>query len=110
MRKKTITAKKQIFAIFLLFAVPFSIFMVYYNFYMVDILSDKLMQTSEERLKYYQGNLEDELHNIENFMANLVANDLSFTGLQYDMSALTRIWRPTASCRNTGTCFCPTPT
>ncbi len=88
MRKKTITAKKQIFAIFLLFAVPFSIFMVYYNFYMVDILTDKLMQTSEERLKYYQGNLEDELHNVENFMANLVANDLSFTGLQYDMSAL----------------------
>lgn len=88
MRHLILKTRMHAVIVLLVFIIPFAAFMVYYNVDIENILTEKLIQVNSERLLFHQKSVEDELETIEYFMANLVANDLSISGLRYDLSTL----------------------
>ncbi len=86
--RSSISSKKQIVLIMMIFIIPFTLFLTAYNFMTVNILNSRIAQTNRDRVKFYQSYLEEDLHSIENFMANLVANDSSYGRLRYELTPL----------------------
>lgn len=85
---KSISSKKLIILILMIFAVPFTAFLLFYNFYTVNLLDSRIAASNLGRVEFYRSFLEEDLHDAENFMANLVANDRSYGRLRYRISEL----------------------
>jgi two-component system sensor histidine kinase YesM len=72
----------------MIFIIPFSGFLIFYNLYMAEIMKRQEAFTNLERLEFRIKAFEDELRSIESYMANIAANDLYFGRLRYKLSAL----------------------
>ncbi|RXZ82902.1 HAMP domain-containing protein [Paenibacillaceae bacterium] len=88
MKRKSISSKKLFVLTTMIFAVPFTIFLLFYNFYIASILDSRIAETNQSRAQFYRSFLEDDLRAIEKFMANLVANDRSYGRLRYELTPL----------------------
>src|SRR6056297_642140 len=87
-KKTSVTTKQQIVLVTAIFTIPFTIFILAYNINTANIFNEKIAQANKSRMNFYQSYLEENLHNVENFMANLVANDLDYARLRYNLSYL----------------------
>ncbi|BBI31980.1 sensor histidine kinase [Cohnella abietis] len=88
MMSRSISSKKLIVLIMMIFTVPFTGFLLVYNFYTVNMLNNRIAETNQSRVEFNRFYLEENLHNVENFMANLVANDRSYGRLRYELTPL----------------------
>jgi two-component system sensor histidine kinase YesM len=88
MDKPAISSKRLILAICMIFIIPFTAFLLFYNLYMANIMERQAASTNMERLEFHQTAFEDELKGIEAYLANIAANDLHFGQLRYKLSVL----------------------
>ncbi len=76
--KVSISSKKQIIHIMMIVVIPLLTILVIYNIYTVKRTNDRVFESSINTIYLYQQTLENDLHNIENFMVALSANDSSY--------------------------------
>ncbi|SDW48008.1 histidine kinase [Paenibacillus sp. CF384] len=79
--KLNFSSKKQVILIMMIFIVPLVLLLILYNFYVIQVLNNKIEQTNRNSILLYQDAFEKNLRNADLFMSNLVSNDISFMKL-----------------------------
>jgi two-component system sensor histidine kinase YesM len=92
--KVSISSKKQIMFIMMIVVIPLHVILIIYNIYTVNSTNDRVFESSKNTIYLYQQTLENDLHNVENSMVALSANDSSYRYLHaklnpYDANAYT---------------------
>ncbi|QHW33947.1 HAMP domain-containing protein [Paenibacillus rhizovicinus] len=83
MKKLSISSKKQVVLIMMIFVVPLVLLLTVYNLYVVNVLNNKIEQTNRNAIMLYQNAFEKNLRNADLYMSNLVSNDYSFMKLMF---------------------------
>ena len=87
-RKLTISSKKQVVIILLIFVIPLIGFFVTYNLIIVNTINDRIAQTNKSTIYIYQEAINNELNNIEKFMIDMTAINPDFQQLRNKRSSL----------------------
>jgi two-component system sensor histidine kinase YesM len=87
-RKISISSKKQVIIILLIFVIPLISFFVAYNIITVNTLNQRIAQTNKNTLYIYQEEIINELNNIEKFMVDLTAINPDYQQLRNKRSNL----------------------
>ncbi|WP_123041809.1 sensor histidine kinase [Cohnella candidum] len=82
-RKLNLSSKKQVVLIMMIFIIPLVLLLTIYNFYVVNVLNDKIEQTNRNTIMLYQNAFEKNLKNADTYMSNLVSNDYSFMKMRF---------------------------
>ncbi|HEY5563387.1 MAG TPA: hypothetical protein VIK72_16835 [Clostridiaceae bacterium] len=77
----SISSKKLVVIILLIFIIPSIGFLVSYNLITMNVLNTRITQTNKNTIYLYQEKLENDLANIEKSMVDLTANDSDFSQL-----------------------------
>jgi len=67
----------------MIFIIPLVLLLTIYNFYVVNVLNDKIEQTNRNSILLFQEAFEKNLRNADMYMSNLVSNDYSFMKLMF---------------------------
>lgn len=87
-KKISISSKKQVIIILLIFVIPLIVFFVSYNLITMNVLNKRIAETNKNTVVMYQDTVEKELNNIEKFMVDLTAINPDFRQLRNKMSNL----------------------
>ena len=86
--KVSISAKKVLLKIVMIFIIPFFLFLIIcFGYGYVDSYYNRSMSNRSE-LKMYQSFLEDEMQKISFFMSDIAANNTAFSCFRYPQSSL----------------------
>lgn len=85
-RKKSL--KKQIVRCFLFPLILLIGFLIYYNFYSVNLYNQEINRSNSAMISLYMNNLESYLSEMDNFMLHTVVNNSNFNLLRYELTQL----------------------
>ncbi|MBP3961601.1 sensor histidine kinase [Paenibacillus lignilyticus] len=81
--KWSLSSKKQVVFIMMIFVIPLVLLLIIYNIYVVNVLNNKIEQTNRNSIMLYQNAFEKNLSNADTYMSNLVSSDTSFMKLMF---------------------------
>ena len=85
---RTISIQVKLAVILLGILVPLVAYLLFYNFFMMEAVNEKVIDSYQTTLQLYCANVEDELTVIERNMLDLVTNNVDF-------ALLPAMWTPT---------------
>jgi len=68
--------------------IPLVAYLIFYNFFMIRAMNEKITDSNRETLQLYCMNIEDDLSVIEKRMLNLVTGNVDFASLRYQVDDL----------------------
>lgn len=83
---RTISIKVKLAVILLGILVPLVAYLLFYNFFMMEAVNEKVIDSYQTTLQLYCANVEDELTVIERNMLDLVTNNVDFALLRHAAS------------------------
>lgn len=83
MKTKNITSKRQIVRSLLIFVVPFIIFFISYNTYMIKELNENEAEMGSNLINLYKSPIEKEINTLQQSIVDIMANDSDFQQIIY---------------------------